>query len=167
MQFQFLPTIRTYVREVRFYSIFRWGCKYVVLDCSAEMAKEIVISHVRSVPLGKRTYHYLLSGLVSKMSSTHLSSHKRSRTVEKNMLYRHIRQHFKISRRKHIALIRTSPDLVKWLLIHVQVIGRSPKREHVYDIRIHRSGLVLDTDTYCGSLIIHNESSISTKSRRE
>ncbi|XKL65848.1 hypothetical protein PGB90_009268 [Kerria lacca] len=42
----------------------RWSHKYVVLDCPMEMAKEIVISHVRSVPLGKRTYHYLLSGLV-------------------------------------------------------------------------------------------------------
>nr|QRN45436.1 kainate-selective glutamate receptor 1 [Carausius morosus] len=42
----------------------RWGYKYVVLDCPTEMAKEIVVSHVRDVALGKRTYHYLLSGLV-------------------------------------------------------------------------------------------------------
>lgn len=28
------------------------------------MAKEIVVSHVRDITLGKRTYHYLLSGLV-------------------------------------------------------------------------------------------------------
>lgn len=28
------------------------------------MAKDIVVSHVRDVALGKRTYHYLLSGLV-------------------------------------------------------------------------------------------------------
>ncbi|KAJ3662103.1 hypothetical protein Zmor_006462 [Zophobas morio] len=43
----------------------RWEHKYVVLDCSADMAKEIVVSHVRDITLGKRTYHYLLSGLVS------------------------------------------------------------------------------------------------------
>lgn len=43
----------------------RWTHKYVVLDCSADMAKEIVVSHVRDISLGKRTYHYLLSGLVS------------------------------------------------------------------------------------------------------
>ncbi|XP_065162532.1 glutamate receptor 1-like [Atheta coriaria] len=42
----------------------RWEHKYVVLDCSADMAKEIVVGHVRDVALGKRTYHYLLSGLV-------------------------------------------------------------------------------------------------------
>jgi hypothetical protein len=39
----------------------------VVLDCPTEMAKEIVVSHVRDVTLGKRTYHYLLSGLVSSV----------------------------------------------------------------------------------------------------
>ncbi|CAH0545662.1 unnamed protein product [Brassicogethes aeneus] len=42
----------------------RWEHKYVVLDCSADMAKEIVVSHVRDIALGRRTYHYLLSGLV-------------------------------------------------------------------------------------------------------
>lgn len=42
----------------------RWGHKYVVLDCPTDMAKEVVIGHVRDVTLGKRTYHYLLSGLV-------------------------------------------------------------------------------------------------------
>lgn len=44
----------------------RWSRKYVVLDCPTEMAKEIVKNHVRDVSLGKRTYHYLLSGLVSR-----------------------------------------------------------------------------------------------------
>lgn len=48
--------------------INRWSHKYVVLDCPTDMAKEIVISHVRDVNLGKRTYHYLLSGLVSIQS---------------------------------------------------------------------------------------------------
>ena len=43
----------------------RWSRKYVVLDCPTDMAKEIVKNHVRDVSLGKRTYHYLLSGLVS------------------------------------------------------------------------------------------------------
>ncbi|CAH1170158.1 unnamed protein product [Phaedon cochleariae] len=42
----------------------RWTNKYVVLDCSAETAKEIVVSHVRDISLGRRNYHYLLSGLV-------------------------------------------------------------------------------------------------------
>ncbi|XP_018318730.2 glutamate receptor 1 [Agrilus planipennis] len=42
----------------------RWDAKHVVLDCSAETAKEIVVSHVRDVALGRRTYHYLLSGLI-------------------------------------------------------------------------------------------------------
>lgn len=45
----------------------RWSRKYVVLDCPTDMAKEIVKSHVRDVSLGKRTYHYLLSGLVSSI----------------------------------------------------------------------------------------------------
>jgi hypothetical protein len=45
--------------------VVRWSHKYVVLDCPTEMAKDIVVSHVRDVTLGKRTYHYLLSGLVS------------------------------------------------------------------------------------------------------
>lgn len=43
----------------------RWSKKYVVLDCPTNIAKEIVVSHVRDVTLGRRTYHYLLSGLVS------------------------------------------------------------------------------------------------------
>lgn len=30
------------------------------------MAKEIVVAHARDVQLGKRIYHYLLSGLVSQ-----------------------------------------------------------------------------------------------------
>jgi hypothetical protein len=52
----------------------RWSRKYVVLDCPTDMAKEIVKSHVRDVSLGKRTYHYLLSGLVSSFSSEVLLS---------------------------------------------------------------------------------------------
>ncbi|XP_031359007.1 glutamate receptor 1-like [Photinus pyralis] len=42
----------------------RWDPKHVVLDCTADTAKEIVVSHVRDITLGKRTYHYLLSGLI-------------------------------------------------------------------------------------------------------
>ncbi|XP_055385566.1 glutamate receptor 1 isoform X2 [Condylostylus longicornis] len=42
----------------------RWSSKYIVLDCPTEMAKEIVVNHVRDISLGRRTYHYLLSGLV-------------------------------------------------------------------------------------------------------
>lgn len=43
----------------------RWSKKYIVLDCPTVMAKEIVVYHVRDLSLGRRTYHYLLSGLVS------------------------------------------------------------------------------------------------------
>lgn len=39
-----------------------------MLDCTTEMAKEIVVAHARDVQLGKRIYHYLLSGLVSVLS---------------------------------------------------------------------------------------------------
>ncbi|XP_052121779.1 glutamate receptor 1-like [Frankliniella occidentalis] len=42
----------------------RWTHKYIVLDCTTEMAKEIVVAHARDVQLGKRIYHYLLSGLI-------------------------------------------------------------------------------------------------------
>ncbi|XP_049813861.1 glutamate receptor 1-like [Schistocerca nitens] len=44
--------------------VSRWSNKYVILDCPTEMAKEIVVTHVRDITLGKRTYHYLLSGLI-------------------------------------------------------------------------------------------------------
>ncbi|CAG9782114.1 unnamed protein product [Diatraea saccharalis] len=42
----------------------RWSNKYVVLDSSTRLAKEALISHVRDVHLGRRNYHYFLSGLV-------------------------------------------------------------------------------------------------------
>lgn len=48
--------------------VLRWSNKYVVLDCPTDMAKDIVVSHVRDITLGKRTYHYLLSGLVSLLN---------------------------------------------------------------------------------------------------
>uniref|UniRef100_A0A336MVV7 CSON005520 protein n=1 Tax=Culicoides sonorensis TaxID=179676 RepID=A0A336MVV7_CULSO len=51
-----------YLRQIE--SVDRWGQKYVVLDCLADTAKNIIIQHVRDVQLGKRTYHYLLSGLI-------------------------------------------------------------------------------------------------------
>jgi hypothetical protein len=57
------------------FNFIRWGHKYVVLDCPTEMAKEIVVSHVRDVTLGKRTYHYLLSGLVSWAFSVNKTDH--------------------------------------------------------------------------------------------
>ncbi|XP_046452212.1 glutamate receptor 1-like isoform X2 [Daphnia pulex] len=52
---QFLQTLE---------SIDRYGRKFVVLDCSASLASEIIIQHVKDVHLGRRNYHYLLSGLV-------------------------------------------------------------------------------------------------------
>ncbi|XP_055317645.1 glutamate receptor 1-like isoform X2 [Sitodiplosis mosellana] len=42
----------------------RWSKKFIVLDCPTDMAKDIVVYHVRDLSLGRRTYHYLLSGLV-------------------------------------------------------------------------------------------------------
>ena len=48
----------------------RWDPKFIVLDCSTDLAKKIIVNHVRDISLGKRTYHYLLSGLVS-VSNNH------------------------------------------------------------------------------------------------
>ncbi|XP_034839785.1 glutamate receptor 1-like isoform X1 [Maniola hyperantus] len=42
----------------------RWSIKHIVLDCNAKNAKSILVEHVRKVQLGRRTYHYILSGLV-------------------------------------------------------------------------------------------------------
>ncbi|XP_045510361.1 glutamate receptor 1-like isoform X1 [Colias croceus] len=42
----------------------RWSSKRIVLDCNAKNAKSVLVEHVRKVELGRRTYHYLLSGLV-------------------------------------------------------------------------------------------------------
>jgi len=49
--------------------IGRFTKKHIVLDCPTEMAKQILIQHVRDLRLGRRTYHYLLSGLVSWLLS--------------------------------------------------------------------------------------------------
>lgn len=43
----------------------RWSKKYVILDSTTQLAKATLIMHVRDVQLGRRNYHYLLSGLVS------------------------------------------------------------------------------------------------------
>lgn len=51
-------------------SLNRWSRKFIVLDCPSSMAKEIIISHVRDITLGRRTYHYLLSDLVSRSMKT-------------------------------------------------------------------------------------------------
>ncbi len=37
----------------------------MILDCPAALAQEVIIQHVQGVQMGRRTYHYLLSGLVS------------------------------------------------------------------------------------------------------
>lgn len=42
----------------------RDAVKHIVLDCSAQLAKDIIVQHVRSVHLGRRNYHYLMAGLV-------------------------------------------------------------------------------------------------------
>lgn len=62
---QFLQTLE---------SIDRYGRKFVVLDCSASLASEIIIQHVKDVHLGRRNYHYLLSGLVRRLISFFLNA---------------------------------------------------------------------------------------------
>lgn len=52
----------------------RWGSKRIILDCNAKNAKSILVEHVREVQLGRRTYHYMLSGLVS-IQSVHFQSY--------------------------------------------------------------------------------------------
>ncbi|CAL8121822.1 unnamed protein product [Orchesella dallaii] len=41
----------------------RFQPKHIILDCPASLAKDIIISHVRDLHLGRRTYHYLIAGL--------------------------------------------------------------------------------------------------------
>ncbi|KAH8025323.1 hypothetical protein HPB51_006947 [Rhipicephalus microplus] len=38
--------------------------KYVVLDCSADTTRQIIISHVRDPFMGRRNYHFLLTSLI-------------------------------------------------------------------------------------------------------
>ncbi|XP_050683641.1 glutamate receptor 1-like [Leptidea sinapis] len=42
----------------------RWSNKYIVLDSSSDMAKEIIVKHAQDLRLGRRTYHYFLCGFV-------------------------------------------------------------------------------------------------------
>ncbi|KAF2368069.1 Receptor ligand binding region [Trinorchestia longiramus] len=42
----------------------RWSKKYIVIDCNTQLAKDLIVGHVRDVQMGRRNYHYLLSGLV-------------------------------------------------------------------------------------------------------
>eukprot|EP00094_Tigriopus_californicus_P004677 TCALIF_04499-PA protein Name:"Similar to GluRIA Glutamate receptor 1 (Drosophila melanogaster)" AED:0.23 eAED:0.23 QI:77/0.88/0.9/1/1/0.9/10/441/909 len=44
--------------------INRNSYKRVVLDCPATIAKSILVSHVQNIHLGRRNFHYLMSGLV-------------------------------------------------------------------------------------------------------
>ena len=76
---QFLQTLE---------SIDRYGRKFVVLDCSAALASEIIIQHVKDVHLGRRNYHYLLSGLVSLILSSFFPPIIISRTSVKSSLRR-------------------------------------------------------------------------------
>lgn len=39
--------------------------KYVILDCDAEIAKTIIVNHVRDIYMGRRNFHFLLTNLVS------------------------------------------------------------------------------------------------------
>ncbi|XP_021197940.3 glutamate receptor 1 isoform X1 [Helicoverpa armigera] len=51
-----------YLRAIE--KLDRWSNKYVVLDSTTQLAKATLILHVRDVQLGRRNYHYFLSGLV-------------------------------------------------------------------------------------------------------
>ena len=53
------------VTLIGFKFCFRWAPKYVILDCPAPLAQDVIIKHVQDVHMGRKTYHYLLSGLVS------------------------------------------------------------------------------------------------------
>ncbi len=44
--------------------INRNSLKRVVLDCPESVAKQILRDHVGNIKLGRRNFHYLLSGLV-------------------------------------------------------------------------------------------------------
>jgi hypothetical protein len=38
--------------------------KYVILECDALKAKQIIINHVRDIYMGNRNFHFLLTSLV-------------------------------------------------------------------------------------------------------
>ncbi|XP_063698302.1 glutamate receptor 1-like [Culicoides brevitarsis] len=89
----------------------RWGQKYVVLDCLADTAKNIIIEHVRNVQLGKRTYHYLLSGLIMdtdwetnviEFSAVNITGF---RIIDES---RSFTKHFMDTWRKHEAVVSSS-----------------------------------------------------------
>ncbi|GFQ87727.1 glutamate receptor 1 [Trichonephila clavata] len=42
----------------------RESLKYVVLDCSADTARKIIVNHVQDIYMGRRNYHFLLTSLV-------------------------------------------------------------------------------------------------------
>ncbi|XP_023215625.1 glutamate receptor 1-like [Centruroides sculpturatus] len=42
----------------------RQGLKYVILDCNATTAQDIIVNHVKHIHMGRRNYHYLLTSLV-------------------------------------------------------------------------------------------------------
>lgn len=46
--------------------------KYVILDCDAETGRTIIINHVRDIYMGRRNFHFLLTSLVSCVTSTPL-----------------------------------------------------------------------------------------------
>ena len=47
--------------------------KFVILDCDAETAKNIIVNHVRDIYMGKRNFHFLLTSLVSRFSHSNKS----------------------------------------------------------------------------------------------
>ena len=44
--------------------INRNSLKRILLDCPANIAQELLVSHVNNVHLGRRNFHYLMSSLV-------------------------------------------------------------------------------------------------------
>ncbi|ODM98791.1 Glutamate receptor 1, partial [Orchesella cincta] len=51
------------IYRIRFPLLHRFSPKYILLDCPINLAKDIIVAHVRNIHLGRRTYHYLLGGL--------------------------------------------------------------------------------------------------------
>ncbi|CAG2102636.1 unnamed protein product [Medioppia subpectinata] len=51
-----------YLRDIEFNSTN--DRKYVILECDAHTAKQIIITHVRDIYMGKRNFHFLLTSLV-------------------------------------------------------------------------------------------------------
>lgn len=59
----FFPFILDYIESLEFND--KEVRKFVVLDCDADLAKEIIVMHVNNIYLGRRNFHFLFAGLAS------------------------------------------------------------------------------------------------------